>query len=247
MSYPNNKKSDEMYAKLHLSEERIELLRQYFEAANNFYQLIPLKRLLRIINSQNSEHYSEEDFLNYAEITQCERHFFDILGEDELFEGVQESKPIYRLLVHESLLEFDDYMELYSEKEGRPYYVPEKDKLLAYADEYYIEHTPQYLAMCDFFRPMLKNKDDEALEEIMSEILFIIKSENSDPYEAQDMLSVTFKTISINQRKMPEFVSLYCDLHNNTRLPCLNCFTPNEWIERTGNKNDSRYIEPEDF
>ena len=40
---------------------------------------------------------------------------------------------------------------------------------------------------------------------------------------------------------------LYCDLHNNTRNPYLNGFTPNEWFQRTGDKDDSRYLDPEDF
>lgn len=48
MSFPNpdgQKKLDEMYTKLneHLSDERIDLLHRYFEAANNFYQIITLK------------------------------------------------------------------------------------------------------------------------------------------------------------------------------------------------------------
>lgn len=48
MSFPNpdgQKKLDEMYTKLkeHLSDERIDLLRRYFEASNNFYQIITLK------------------------------------------------------------------------------------------------------------------------------------------------------------------------------------------------------------
>ena len=155
MSFPNpdgQKKLDEMSTKLkeHLSDERIDLLRRYFEAANNFYQIITLKRLFRIINSQNSETYTEDDFLAYAEITRHERHYFEIYGLDEIFERQPESTPINRLLIHESLLEYNDYVELYSEKQGRAYYVPEKEVLLKYEDEFYCEQTPQFLAMREF-------------------------------------------------------------------------------------------------
>lgn len=102
MSFPNpdgQKKLDEMSTKLkeHLSDERIDMLRRYFEAANNFYQIITLKRLFRIINSQNSETYTEGDFLAYAEITRHERHYFEIYGLDEIFERQPESTPINRL------------------------------------------------------------------------------------------------------------------------------------------------------
>lgn len=155
MSFPNpdgQKKLDEMYTKLkeHLSDERIDLLRRYFEASNNFYQIITLKRLFRIINSQNSETYTEDDFLAYAEITRHERHYFEIYGLDEIFERQPESTPINRLLIHESLLEYNDYVELYSEKQGRAYYVPEKEVLLKYEDEFYCEQTSQFLAMREF-------------------------------------------------------------------------------------------------
>lgn len=104
--------------KTRLSDERIDLLHRYFEAANNFYQIIPLKGLLRIINSQNSEPYTEDDFLTYAEMTQLEQHYFEIYGFDEIFERQPESTPINRLLIHESLLEYNDYVEMFSEKQG---------------------------------------------------------------------------------------------------------------------------------
>lgn len=177
MSFPNpdgQQELDPMYAKLkeHLSDERIDLLRRYFEAANNFYQIIPLKRLFRIINSRNSEPYTEDDFLAYAEITRHERHYFEIYGLDEIFERQPESTAISRLLIHESLPDYNDYVEMYSEKQGRAYYVPEKEVLLTYEDESYRAHTSQYRAVREFCTKTAKKRDDEAIEDILWGMLF---------------------------------------------------------------------------
>ena len=238
-----------MYEKLktRLSDERIDLLHRYFEAANNFYKIIPLKRLLRIINSQNCEPYNEADFLEYVEILQNEEHFFAILGMEELFPDEPVSASINRLLIHESLLDFEDYDELLSSKKGRIYFVPEKETLLAYEDEFYHDITPQYSAMYEFCETVAKIGKKMTIEDLMDELLFIICGEDSDPFEALEFVNKFSVRLDVKEKKLPEFIRLYCDLHNNTRNPYLNGFTPNEWFQRTAEKEDSRYLDAEDF
>lgn len=252
MPIPNTggkKKHDKMYANLkqQISDDRIDLLHRYFEAASNFYQIIPLKRLLRIINSQNSEQYTEDDFLAYVEIARHEQNFYEICGLEELFDSEPESAPINRLLVHESLLECEDYVEMYSKKQGRAYYVPEKDELLAYEDDFYLENTPQTKAMCEFCKQVSQKSDDEAIEDFLGEILFTVKSENSSPFEALEFINQRAVRLDVNEKNLTEFIRLYCELHNNTRNPYLNGFTPSEWFQKTGSRLDSYYLAPEDY
>ena len=252
MPIPNTggkKKHDKMYANLkqHLSDERIDLLHRYFEAASHFYQIISLKRLLRIINSQNSEQYTEDDFLAYVEIARNEQNFYEICGLEELFDSEPESTPINRLLVHESLLDYEDYVEMYSKKQGRAYYVPEKDELLAYEDDFYIERTPQCIAMCEFCKKVSKKSNDEAVEDLIFEILFTVKSENSSPFEALEFINQSAVRLDVNEKDLTEFIRLYCELHNNTRNLYLNGFTPNEWFQKTGSISDSYCLDPEDY
>lgn len=242
-------KLDKRYANLkeHLSDERIHLLRRYFEAASNFYQIIPLKRLLRIINSQNIEKYTEDDFLAYVEIARHEQNVYEICGLEELFDSEPESAPINRLLVHESLLECEDYVEMYSKKQGRAYYVPEKEELLAYEDDFYLEQTPQCTAMREFCKKVSKKSDDEAVEDFIFEILFTVRSENSSPFEALEFINQCAVRLDVNEKNLTEFIRLYCELHNNTRNPYLNGFTPSEWFQKTGSRSDSYYLNPEDY
>lgn len=242
----DEKTLDEMYSelRLHLSDERIELLRQYFDAMNSFYMVISLKKMLRIINSQNEEQYSEEDFLAFAEIARHERHFYYILGMEELYEEEPKSKPIERELVHESLLEFDNYYDLAEAKYEKPYFVPDKDELLKYADDFYEEKTAQYCVMAEFVR---KNIDHRAeyTEDVMSEMLFIVKSEESSPEEAINFLETSGAKFKLTKALYEEFSKLYYELHNNTRLPCNNGFTPSELFARTGDERESYYLRAE--
>lgn len=181
------------------------------------------------------------------EILQHEEHFFAILGMNELYPDEPASAPINRLLIHESLLDFDDYSELLSSKKGRIYFVPEKEALLAYEDEFYHEITPQYSAMSEFCEPIAKISNKMTIEDLMDELLFIIRGEDSDPFEALDFVNKFSVQLDVKEKKLPEFIRLYCDLHNNTRNPYLNGFTPNEWLQRTGDKEDSRYLDTDDF
>lgn len=244
----NKETLDEMYSKLgqSLSDERIELLHRYFDAMNNFYQIIPLKRMFRIINSQNDEPYSEEDFLAFAEIALHERHFYCILGKDELYDDAPVSKPLERELVHESLLDFDIYYEMANAKCDKPYYVPEKDDLLKYEDDFYEEKTPQYNAMANFVNKNIEHRS-EYVDDAMSEILFIVKSEDSSPEEALVFLKKCNMRINLSEHQYKEFVKLYIDLHNNTRNPYNNGFTPAEFLQRTGDHIESNYLREPTF
>jgi hypothetical protein len=237
---------DEMYDKLKttLSDERIELLHRYFNAMNNFYQTIPLKRMLRIINSQNDEPYSEEDFLAFAEIVRHERHFYYIVGREELYDDVPESKPIERELVHESLLEFDIYYEMFAHKLDKPYYVPPKDELLKYEDDFYEEKTPQYNAMAEFAEKNLLRFYNENfdVDEIMGEIMFEVQSFDSTPDDALDFMGKAGRNIALSKEKYAEFAKLYVALNNNTRNPYNNGFTPTEMLAKISDYEESSYI-----
>lgn len=239
----NKETLEEMYSKLKLSlsDERIELLRRYFEAMNNFYQIIPLKRMFRIINSQNDEQYSEEEFLAFAEIVRHERHYYFILGKEELYDDVPDSKPFERELVHESLLGFDDYYEMADVKYGRPYYVPAKDELLKYEDEFYEVKTSQYNAMANFVRENI-SQNAEYVEDVMSEILFVIRCDDSSPEEAISFLTKAMTKVDFSEEQFSEFSKLYLELHNNTRNPYNNGFTPAELLQRTGDYIQSYYL-----
>ena len=104
----------------------------------NLYGIVPLRKALEIINTQNTPS-SERDFLAFAEIARHEEHYYAILGENELYADGKTSAPIEREIVHESLYAVDlaEYDEMQDSQQGKPYYVPPREQLLRYADEDY--------------------------------------------------------------------------------------------------------------
>lgn len=235
---------DKMYENLKtkISEEQIALLERYFNAANNFYQIISLKRILRIFNDQNDEKITEENFLEFAEFANHEEHFYSIVGKEELYDDEPAVKPIHRELIHELYLmenELYDFME--EEKDGLPYYVPPKDELIKYEDQLYFDETPQFKALSGFFE-RIYNEDDESVEDIMGAVLYVITSDEYYPSDAIDMIEKACRK-KLKNKYYDEFVNLYCDLNNTTRNPWLNGFTPEERYKKCGDKEASRYLE----
>lgn len=227
----NNKEIDKMYDELALSKEQTELLSSYFLAFSNLYNIITMEKAYSIIKNQNPDKFTEENFLAFADVVRRdERKWYCILGDDELFEDGNACKPIQRKLIGEWLLEDDEDLEtMMFMQGGKPYYVPEKEELLKYADDFYYEETPQTKAVFDFF----------------------INEMGMDEKEADDMVGETISTmcISLGDAEVPfhdfarmkiyftkeqaqKFLRLFVDLYNNTRHPFNRGYTPCEMQKR---------------
>lgn len=153
------------YLALNLPEETVTMLHQYFAAMAKLYGIIPLRKALEIINAQN-EPISEQAFLAFAEIARHEEHYYAILGEDELYADGKKSAPMEREIVHESLYAVDlaEYDEMQDRQQGKPYYIPSKERLLPYADEDYFETTSQSNAVERYLRQEKKLNTEKAAE-----------------------------------------------------------------------------------
>lgn len=216
-----------MYSKLNLDTEQIELLRQYFNAFSNLYNIIPMRKAFEIISEQNNGSISEEDFLAFAEIARHENHYYYILSMDELYSDESPSEPMERELINESLfvLGFEDYHNMSKGHLGKEYYVPPKAELLKYTDESYYEKTSQTNAILNFFMKdihMNKSDAEEFLYETIMEIRICI-GEISFPFEEYERLGLVF-----TEKQLKKFLPLYQNLNNNLRTPYNKGHTPNE-------------------
>ncbi len=158
-----------------LTEETKNLLADYLEACSHLYGVIPLRSVLKIYNSQN-EPITEEDFYDFMENFDFENKFYDIIGDDEIFEQEEETPISDKTLAEEYLLEdFDDFLEMRENQYGIPYYVPPKNKFLKYKDEYYFEKTMEYIEFRAFLRnlPYLtKQRADDIAEDVLGSVAF---------------------------------------------------------------------------
>ncbi|MBQ7654261.1 MAG: hypothetical protein IJS17_04240 [Clostridia bacterium] len=214
-----------------LSVETKQLLSRYFDAAMNLYGIITLKALFEIYNSQN-EPIDEGSFLEFADNIDLSQKFFDIVAEDEFYVDIEETAPINRDIVAEYLLIDDDYEGYYTIKErqfGKPYYVPNKAQLLKYEDETYHEKTPSFISLRAFFRNQPDLEKDQA-DEIANEVCLLINPLDGESEHIINMITGMF-SFSFTKNTLKEFLELYTDMYNNSRLHSNRGHTPNELRE----------------
>ena len=215
----------------HLNKETKLLLERYFNSASNLYGIIRLSKILEIYNSQN-EPISEDDFLNFIdEIEDNEKHYY-FIGEEEFFNDVAPISPIERDLVAEYLVIDDDYSYYYDVKDeqlGKPYYIPEKSKFLLYENEEYHEKTLSFISLRAFFRNQASLSKENA-DEIVEDICCMSNVYNGNIKDIVHALDYCF---SFTKSLLKEFIPLYEDMFNDTRLHIHCGHTPNEILEIT--------------
>ena len=216
-----------------MPDETKALLLQYFEAMAHFYEIIPLKKVYEILTQAYNEEISEQGFYALSDAVHNEPiGFYYIDGEDEIADEDNANNPEDRLIVHERVLsvDIDDYYTIKELKDGKPYYVPEKDELLKYSDDFYKEETEQAIAMRQFFIRRLGNDPKRAVD-LVEEIVLISTNERRSIDNTLDDLQRMGCDMNIDQIK--EFIPYYTDLCNNIRLPANNGYTAKEIEELT--------------
>ncbi len=228
-----------------LPDETKALLLQYFEAMGHFYEIIPLKKVYEILTEAYNEEISEQGFYALAAAVHKEPiGYYFIDGEDELVNEDNTNLPEDRLIVHESIIGFgmDDYYTIKELKDGKPYYIPAKDELLKYSDDFYIEENEQVVELRKFFIRRLGNDPQRAID-LVEELVLISTKENRSFDEALNELQRMHCNMDINQIK--EFIPYYTELCNNIRLPSNNGYTAKETEELfkdSGKKINSLFI-----
>ena len=220
-----------------LSTETKELLRSYFAAFSNLYGITPLYRALRIIQKQNPElELNEEEFLSFVVEIEQERHFYIIAGAEDIYSDVNKpTPPLKREIIAEHLYAVDDcdsYDKLRAEQEGKPFYIPEKESLLKYQDNFYDEETKESLALGAFLRDRLKLK---RADDVLDELQLAARMEQRDPqmiiWEVERLAG---RGCLGSIEMINELLQYYFAMYNNTRLASNRGFTPTELHEQIG-------------
>jgi hypothetical protein len=181
----------------------------YIIALTHLYGLVHKDKVLEIYNQQNRRNVETLRFRKYI----LEDEFVVTYGD---------------YFVHETILEYDDFEYQLKAREGKPFYVPEKEELLKYRDEYYIEITPQYIKLLEFLTHDLFNGDTKKATIIGEDIQgtcqygFSIGSSIETIFDSINRRGVQFK----DREQANEFLLLIQELHNNTRLWENNGHTP---------------------
>lgn len=232
-----------MNKKLALPQETMSLLYDYFEAFANLYQLLPLKDAYKIISRQNKDLITLDEFIAFSEIARHEEHFYYILAKDELYLDAPKEEPIDREIVHSCLVDIDYeyYYNLVKHQINKPLKILPKQELLKYKDDMYIADTPYVRAMTNFLCSRLK-LSAQRTDDIISDLILIITCDDR-PFDAlSEMLDR--KEIMMTKSQLKNFIKLFTDLSNNTRLPQNKGFTP---LELSANRGDQKVIDSISF
>jgi len=193
---------NKIYTKEFMKEHRkCNDILQYIKALVNLYGIVSTEKIAEIYNLQNEEKIYDDDITKVMILTFPHPHFF------EYYKGN---------LVHESLLFEDGAVEMLSYKQGeKPFYIPKKEKLLNYADDLYLEVTPEYEDLRKAIQEEFKLKK-EMTEYICEDIQLHCEMESNlqeilDEFERRDIKFTDLQQVN-------RLVALITNLMNNTRI-----------------------------
>lgn len=215
-----------MKEQMTISRETYDRIHNYFDAASNLYARIPLRMLYKIYNSQNPP-VSQEDFLDAAEIISHEQNFYTIVRPEVFHGDAAPSQPMDQELVAEHLYAVgeEDYYKLEAAQEGKPWYLPDRERFLAYADSSYTKKTPQLLELADALQRTQRKIHCPPME-IAEEIEMYLRMDSSlqSIVDESQRLGVRFQ----NQQKFREFLQLLLEVSHHTRRYSHRGHTPAE-------------------
>ncbi|WP_156779691.1 hypothetical protein [Desulforamulus reducens] len=185
----------------------------YIQALTNLYGVVHKDKVQEIYNQQNDDKIDDKsmeyiikekkDYLiNHRQIT-VHKDYFVYLS----------------IMVAGSY--FDEELRA---KEGKPYYIPEKEELLKYKDVNYFEVNKEYEELLQFLKKMFwrKSKAEDVAREIQM---------HCESFRAMENLHLLFEEKKIrfkNAKQADELMRLIRNLANNTRIWQNNGYTPNE-------------------
>jgi len=205
-------------------KNRFDYIAEYCFACTNLYGIVPVEHVVSLFNEENEDRTCKEEVLEvYLKASERELLFY---LEDGVF-------------IHEAVESKED-LELLLEKQGeKPFYVPEKEELLCYADDAYFERGKAYEDVKAYIKKYLV--PDETLAEAVADDIQLACAFGEGP---QDALNVFLsREIEFQSEEQVYTVGkLISALNNETRMWENRGFTPNE-LKKLGLLGDDEMAE----
>lgn len=184
--------------------DRMSLIFKYLTAMTHFYGIFTVERLTELFNQH---HPLEQVYLQQME----EAVSFLLRREQEFIRA--RGFIVDAGLVHHA--EGGELEQLIAQTEGRPYYVPEQEILMSYADGGYFEVTPQLVALKTYVQERM-SCDEVTAEDLIDDIQMLCAME--EPLEELlyefERRDIVFK----DQRQSKEVLGLLKEVQQTTRL-----------------------------
>lgn len=219
---------EELYAQIPLTQEEINRIHLYMDAASNLYGLISLDELYKLYNSQNKNVDVPSFLMTVFFIDQSEDNDFAVIDSVGNLQVTPEEAMKNCEIVSDYLFVEDpekDIRELRRAQKGKPLKILPKEEFLRFADSTYFPETPQRAAMIRYLRKLtssLPESADEYCDRIQNvividaplrEVLNLMKGEGVTNHKNWDL---------------EEFATLYKGLNNHTHKHANRGNTPDE-------------------
>jgi len=184
----------------------------YIISLTNLYGIVHKDKVIEIYNMQNEEQISG---IGNVDIAELNNNF--VYNHEDYF-------------VHETIMEFDTFDEQLRESKNKPYYIPDKEELLKYTDDFYFEKNKQYKKLLNYVKNNLLNDDEEKAEYLCEDIQGTCEMgfDIQDIFDLFNVRNVNFK----DEKQATEVMQLVVELANHTRIWENNGHTPNEIFEK---------------
>lgn len=190
-------------------------VKDYIIALTNLYGIVHKDKVVEIYNAQNEDKTSVKEVEKYLGLEELEKSF--VYEEDDYF-------------VHETIAVFDEFDLVLNQKGDKPYYIPQKEELLKYADMDYFERTKEYEALVSFVSKNFTNEDVQRADEICEDIELDCRSEIHIQaiFDNLERMKIQFK----DEKQLKELTQLIMNISNNVRIWTNNGYTPNELFNK---------------
>lgn len=187
-----------------------QLIRDYIRALKNLYGIVSTDKLVEIYNLQNKDKITTD-------------HVSDSVDDDFL-----EKAFVYCVLdtFIDANLDIGKIEYMLSNHTNKPYYIPEKSKLLKYRNDDYFEKTLHYKNFLTFVRNNIE-KDPTLARELCEDVVLAITMERGSfdgVFFEFERRQKGFKS----EEELKEMIDLAIKLANNTRLQENRGYTPEE-------------------
>jgi hypothetical protein len=205
------------------------LLDHYAKAAMNLYGVISKREFVTIFNRQNTEKTTPEEIVTLLLplVLKQKRYCF-----------------YKNYIVHYWAIDDFEYADSWISAQGdKPRFIPEKDELLKFENDYY-ESEKQASCWNKLFEFILKEWPDNNYTYRFYSELKIISTFSTGIHEISELLE-KYKFVFNSEKKAQTFFNLLMDARNNTRLWSNKGYSPNEMrnlFESCSPKNDPRQI-----
>ena len=219
---------EKLYAQIPLTQEEINLIHLYMDAAANLYGLISLDELYELYNSQNKKVDVPSFLMTVFFIDQSEDNDFAVIDSVGNLQVTPEEAMKNCEIVSDYLFVEDpekDIRELRRAQKGKPLKILPKAEFLRFADSTYFPETPQRGAMIQYLRRLASSLPASAedycdciqsvivIDAPLQEVLNILKEDGLTSHKNWDL---------------EEFAVLYQNLNNHTHKHANRGNTPDE-------------------